>query len=299
MPTLPPARALPLIVALVASPASLPAKDNPADRVVCREGFLQIVSPDPVTADQCRRAARLAMAAWRFDEGAMQWRGWANMQAPLKLRLLSDERMEKEQGKGTRAAAFTGGKTFVMRTSLVDDPSGPKTLAHELGHVQSYRALANDRAKKEVPDYFFEAHGLSLNRLWNEKHPETDDPSGWTSWPKSIKSTGADVVKLVYSDSSYRHGEKDPGKSGKIHLMGLYMVEYLHGHHHLDDVVRRMGRVFEEVGRGKSYAAAFRDQMGVALDTVIAEIVDLFERTASDPAKRLEGTRFLEWAGKS
>ena len=292
-------RVLALIAVIAGIPGSLEAKDDPADRVLCREGFLQVTSPDPVSAGEGRRVARMALEAWKFDEAEMQWKPSPDMRRPLTLCLLSDERVEQKWGKGTRAAAYKGGNRFMMRASLVDDPSGPKTLAHELGHVQSYRALRNDRAKNEVPDYFLEGHGLSLNRLWNAQHPESDDPSGWTSQPKMIRSISPDEVKRVYTDESFRHGEQDPKRSGKIHLMGLYLVEYLYGHHQIKDVVTRMGRVFEEVGGGKSYPAAFRSAMGVSLDKVIAEIVDLFEATTSTPEKRLEGTRFLKWAGKS
>ncbi len=298
MPPITTPRVLALFVALVVVPARLPAKDFPGERVVCRDGFLEVVSPDAITADQCARAARMAMEAWKFDEGEMRWSGWTDMQRRLTLRLIGDERMDREWPRGTRASAEPSGNRFNMRASLVDDPSAPRTLAHELGHVQSYRALGGAAAKKQIPDYFFEGHGLILNRLY-ARHLHVDDPKGWTGQPKMITSISADEVKRVFTDESYLRGEKDPKKSNTIHVMGLYLVEYLHGRHHVKDVATRMGRVFEEVGRGTSYAAAFGDQMGVPLATVIEEIVDLFSRTASDPAKRLEGTRFLEWAGKS
>jgi hypothetical protein len=259
---------------------------------------LQVASPDDVSADDCKRAASMAIAAWKFDASEMQWSSWADMQKPLTLRLISDARMDKERPAGTRAWAESSGNRFNMRTSLVDDPSGPRTLAHELGHIQSYRALRSARAKKEIPDYFFEGHGLILNRLYAH-HLHMDDPKGWASQARLIEKLTADEVRLIFTDRSYLRGEKDPKKGGKIHVMGLYLVEYLHGRRHIKDIATRMGRVFEEVGRGHTYTAAFRDQIGVPLDTVISEIVNLFDRTSSAPAERLEGTRFEEWAGKA
>ena len=285
-------------VALLSFPPSLWAKEHRDDRVVCRDGFLQVVSPDHVDVDDCKSAAGMAIAAWKFDESEMQWGSWSHMQTPLTLRLISDARMDKEWPGGTRAWAESNGNRFNMRASLVGDPSGPRTLAHELGHIQSYRVLRRARARKEIPDYFFEGHGLILNRLY-ARHLHVDDPKGWASQLKLIKKLPADEVRMIFTDPSYLHGEKDPKKNNKIHAMGLYFVEYLHGRHHVKDIATRMGRVFEEVGRGHSYAAAFHDVIGVSLDSVISEIVDLFDRTASAPEERFVDTRFEEWAGKS
>ena len=240
----------------------------------------------------------MAIAAWKFDGSEMRWSSWADMQTPLTLRLISDARMDKERPAGTRAWAESNGNRFNMRASLVDDSSGPRTLAHELGHIQSYRALHRAHAKKEIPDYFFEGHGLMLNRLY-ASHLGVDDPKGWTSQARLIQKLTADEVRMIFTDRSYLRGEKDPKKNGKIHALGLYLVEYLHGRRHIKDIATRIGRVFEEVGHGHPYAAAFRDQIGVSLETVIAEIVSLFDRTSSAPAERLQGTRFEEWAGKS
>jgi hypothetical protein len=77
--------------------------------------------------------------------------------------------------------------------------------------------------------------------------------------------------------------------------MGVYFVEYMRTRVRgkgIPDMVPKMGRVFELVGRGKTYEQAFGQVYGVSVNQVVSEIVALFERTQANPAERYKGTRF-------
>ena len=81
----------------------------------------------------------------------------------------------------------------------------------------------------------------------------------------------------------------------EMECMGVYFVEYMRTRHHgkgIPDMVPKMGRVFELVGRGKSYGQAFKQIYGVWASVVASDIVELFKRTESNPAERYRGTRF-------
>ena len=76
-----------------------------SDQNLCKEGFLQVVTPDAlsVSTNQCRAVAKQTMAAWRFDAEQMHWTNPSATEYALTLRLLSVARMKAEFGRN----AFT------------------------------------------------------------------------------------------------------------------------------------------------------------------------------------------------
>ena len=129
-----------VVLTLIAVPLLLGAKGhNAKDNVICREGFMKIVSPDPISTDQCSRMAKMAMEAWNFDLQQMRWSPSINMNRPLTLRLLSHDRMKRKH-PGVFGFALQGGNLIVLSTDLLSDPFAKGTLARELGHTQSFRA---------------------------------------------------------------------------------------------------------------------------------------------------------------
>jgi hypothetical protein len=58
--------------------------------------------------------------------------------------------------------AYASGNRFTARMSLIDAPL-VRTFAHELAHVQAFRALGGHW----VPQYFLGSHGLMMNRLYS------------------------------------------------------------------------------------------------------------------------------------
>jgi SAM-dependent methyltransferase len=70
-----------------------------------------------------------------------------------------------------------------------------------------------------------------------------------------------------------------------MECLGLFFVEYLkarNGGHGIPDVVPKMGQVFERVGRGERYEAAFKKAYGPAVDKAVDELVDLIKQTKDD-----------------
>ena len=90
--------------------------------VIYKEGTLRIVSPDNLSAADARAAAKKVMAAWKFDLGVMQWEHPEKMEKPLSVRVISDDRMKRDHGAGTRAWTQSTGVRFDIRLSLVGDP---------------------------------------------------------------------------------------------------------------------------------------------------------------------------------
>ncbi len=68
----------------------------------------------------------------------------------LTLRLLSDDSMKREH-PGVFGFALQGGNLIVVSTDLLSNPFAKGTLAHELGHTQSFRALGRFSTKRAVP----------------------------------------------------------------------------------------------------------------------------------------------------
>jgi hypothetical protein len=77
-----------------------------------------------------------------------------------------------------------------------------------------------------------------------------------------------------------------------VSIWGLFFVEYLRVRKSIPDAVPRMGRVFESVGRGKTYQQAFAQTYGLTVNQAVSEVVAFLKRTETHPAERLKGTYF-------
>jgi len=281
--------------------AKAPTTNEP---VVYREGFLQVVSPDKVTVEQAKGAAKKVKDAWKFDLDVMHWTHPAEMERPLTLRLISDDRMNHEH-PGGRAFAEWNGNRFNVKMSLTDARSIDLTFAHELGHIQSFRALGKYSGKL-VPTYFLEGHGLMMNLLYAD-HLRMDRHDGGRSQGRTIMSITPEEAGAILTDERYFKvgaAEDKIKKENRMECMGLFFVEYLRVRKGMPDAVPRMGRVFELMGQGKTYEQAFGQTYGFSINQVIAEVVAFFGRTEGNRAERFKGTGFEKYlsdegAGKS
>lgn len=264
-----------------------------AEPTVYREGFLQVVSPDGATPQQAREAAKQVMAAWKFDLNVMHWSNPAEMERPLKLRLISHDRMKQEHN-GARATAGSSGNKFTVDMNLIGDESIERTFAHELGHVQMYRALGRYSESSIVPRYFLERHGQMLNQLYSDHLGQDRSGPGAAIARAMMAFTPEEAHDILTNPRYYKIGtEKEKmDKENKMERMGLYFVEYLRVRKNITDTVARMGRVGELVGRGKTYEQAFKQAYGLSLDHTVSEIVTYFKQTETQPADRIKGTRF-------
>jgi hypothetical protein len=246
-----------------------------------------------MSPDECRKAAKIVKDAWNFDLSVMRWTDPRSLNGPLTVRLVSPERMKEERGNA-RAYTPSDGKSFTMNLTLLDDGSGPRTCAHELGHAQADRVLHKRSVKHHVPLYFFEGHGLIMNRLYAD-HLGVSSPLDWQGNVRTVMSMSADKARMILFDNTYSNNEKDPKKTNEMECMGVYFVEYMRTRVQgsgIPDTVPKIGRVFELVGNGKTYGHAFKEVYGVWASQVASDIVELFKRTEANPAERYKGTRF-------
>ncbi len=266
-------------------PLLLGAKAQSHDgRVLYKEGFVTVVSPDSVNTEQAGTAAKKTMAAWEFDLGLMRWSKPVMIQGPLTVRLLSDAHV-RDARPGVNAYADFSGKRFTIKMSLVDSPRGDANCAHELGHIQAFRVLGERR--KFVPRYFIEAHGKTLARLYLDHLRQKDVSSGGKA--RTILAITSEEARAIFTTGD-KYFKGDPKREDQMEMLGAYLVEYMRVYKGILDVVPKMGRVFEEVGRGRTYEQAFRQAYGVSVDQVASELVALFKRTGANPVERLKGT---------
>ncbi len=258
------------------------------ERVVCREGFLEVVSNEPVSGDQCQRVARMALAAWEFDLRQVRWSPSVPLGRTLRLRLLSPESMA---AKGILGQAFAPGDVFATSTAVLDNPTAKGTLAHELGHVQAFRALGpGSRTSLQVPHYFLEAHGLTMGRAYRD-HLGLGGNDFDAGGARIVAKLGASEARLILTTDRayYLH---DSHKNRVMEAFSVFFIDYLRVHEHIPDAVARMARVFESVGRGESYERAFKEAYGISSDKAIDNITAFMARTQPDPAERLKGTSY-------
>lgn len=280
-----------LALALPLAIGSAPA----ADSSLCQDGFLQIVSPDAqsVSVGQCTAVEKQTMAAWKYDAEQMRWADVPGMEKPLTMRLLSLERMKREH---PGLLGFARGRDlFVVSTSVLDDPFANGTLAHELGHIQAKRALGRFSEAGLVPRYFIEGHGNSLGRAYRDQLGVARHDYDVRKARQIMKFT-AEEARTILTDDSF--GKTDKAEMDRMESMGIFFVEYLRTRCYpggAANVFAGMAGVFESVGRGKTYASAFREQFGATVEQVVSDIVTLVERTASHPAARLKGTHYEEF----
>lgn len=286
-----------LSIVLLALPMLTGAKSRESnDEILYRESFLEVASPDGATKQQAKEMAAKVLAAWKFDLNVMHWSHPEELERPLTLRLLSHERMKREHG-GARATASSSGNKFNVDMNLIGDDSIDRTFAHELGHVQMYRALGEYSEHSDVPHYFLEGHGQMLNQLYSD-HLQQDRSGPGENIVRTMMSFSAEEAHDILTDPSYfkvgTEKEKE-NKTNKMERMGLYFVEYLRVRKDIPDTVPRMGRVFESIGRGKTYEQAFKQAYSLSLDRTVSEIVAYFKQTETHPADRIKGTRFEEY----
>jgi len=266
--------------------AKAPTTNEP---VLYREGFLQVVSPDNGSVEQAKAAAKKVADAWKFDLKVMRWTHPAEMDGPLMLRLISNDRMKSEHG-GLRA--WAKGNRFEVRLDLIDDPNIDGTIAHELGHLQAFRALGEH--EKQAPKYFLEGHGLMMNQLYAD-HLHIDRHRGGGNQVRGIMSITADQARTMLANEHYRVGSTE---YTVMEYMGLYFVEYLRVRKGIADAVPMMGRVFEGIGRGRTYEQAFAETYDLSVKKAASEVVAYFKRTEGSPADRIKGTRLEEYLQK-
>ncbi len=270
-------------------------KDHP----LCRVGFLEMVSPDNVSAAEGRQVAKMALAAYKFDLDQNHWGAGLPMGKPLKFRLLSVERMQANHG-GLLGYATSPGDVFVASTAVLEDPLAQGTLAHELAHIQAFRALRTNNAASKVPSYFLEAHGLGMGKAYRA-HLGIPPQSYDLGVARTVAKLNAEEVRLIMTTGKAyfrKNGKLAGDKHAKMEFFAVFWAEYLKVQMGVPDALNRMGRVFERVGAGQTYAQAFQATYGFTLNHAISEVTAFFQQTEGSPAARLKGTYYEQFSHK-
>ena len=152
--------------------------------------------------------------------------------------------------------------------------------------------LGRFSTKRAVPGYFLEGHGLSMGRLYRD-HLRVADHKHDINMTKTLTKLTGEEARIILTNSNYSRG--DDKKDFRMHVMGVFFVEFLRVRKGIPDAVARMGRVFELVGRGWTYEQAFRQTYGISVDQVISEVTAFMARTQSAPAERLRKTRYEQF----
>ena len=285
-------RRISLLMVLLAFPLVVVAGQTPKanEPVLYQDAFVKVISPDKLSVQEAKAAAKKVMAAWEFDLKLMRWSNPKEITRPFTLRVISDERMQQESGS---SRAFATINRFNVRMSVFHDPGAGLTFAHELGHLQAARALG----KYDAPRIFAEGHGLMMNQLYAD-HIGYDRHKGGTAQVRVVMKMTADEAKALLTDDGYRHigtpAERER-KGEYMECLGFYFVEYLRSRKGITDAVPMMGRVFEQMGQGKTFEQAFAQTYGVSYNKVVSELVAHFKRTEANPAERVKGTRLEEY----
>ena len=288
---------IPLLAFLTLSQAVAVHGQTMADRLLCRKGFLEVVSPDArkLSQSQCIAVADQALAAWRFDASKMRWADPSELEKKgLKLRLLSVKRMKAEH---PGVIGFAKGRDlFVVSLAVLDDPLAQGTLAHEIAHIQAARAMRTDAYGPLAPRNFLEGHGNSLGRAYRD-HLRIATHSYDKNKARKIMRMPAVKAKLIFTDNSY--ASAGANQRDEMEAMGIFFLEYLRTRYHgqgIPDVIPRISRIFELLGRGETFDTAFKREFGEPAGQVISEIVNFMKRTEPDPAERLKGTLYEEFS---
>jgi hypothetical protein len=128
-----------------------------------------------------------------------------------------------------------------------------------------------------------------------------DRHAGGVSQARTIMSIAAEeATAIVTGETNFKIGtaEDKIKKENRMERMGLFFVEYLRVQKGMPDAVSRMGRVFELMGRGKTYEQAFAQAYGISINQVISEVVAFFRRTEAHPTERFKGTDFEKYLPK-
>ena len=151
------------------------------------------------------------MAAWKFDLGVMQWEHPEKMEKPLSVRVISDDRMKRDHGAGTRAWTQSTGVRFDIRLSLVGDPGMDVTIAHELGHVQAFRVLG----KILRAELFTKGHGLMMNLLYAD-HLGLEHHKLLADQARTFRSFTAEEARAILTNEEYVDAGTDQEKGKRI-----------------------------------------------------------------------------------
>lgn len=254
---------------------------------------VQIVSDEKVSAAKAKSLANRIEKAWDFDESRQHWADPTPLQKPLTVAVLSNDAFGKLTGDTTGATAgvTTGPDLFAVPDRVLGrrNAQDENTIAHELGHIQDIRECGE--RIEDVPIYLQEGKEYLLGECYPLEE-KMKNPHITYVGDALKRLTGKDADWLM---KHFRHAA-DEQASGNVgffgEVTGALFVEFLRVRLNHPDAVAQVAGVISDVGKGKSYDAAFRSHFGLSPKEAEKQFVDFIARTDGNPVARLEGTLF-------
>jgi hypothetical protein len=279
------------------APPATEAKKKTTLSTIYKDSFVTIKSDDPkMTQAQGKALAATIEDAYKFDTKTEAWQN----QAPLNKGSLVVEALTKAGydkvlgGDSTGVAGVTMGPNLMAvpeNLASSTNPDDHDTIAHELNHVQDFREAGKNIDK--IPVYEQEGKAYLMGDSYpialgeDKKDPVLGDIGNFLT---KLTSAQARDVMDNYRDGS---AEGDSSRNGfRDETTGALYVEFLKLHYNggSSDAIQKLAQVTSEVGSGKTYDAAFKDQFGTSSKASEDAFVKWVGDTEKDPSARMKGT---------
>lgn len=253
---------------------------------VFRDDGIRIVSDRVISQTKASALAREIEAAYQWDEKQFQLAKTPAVERPLTVAVLSQGAFPDitEDATGLVARGNTGSSYLVVPEHVLAERSAQDkvTLDHELE-----QGLSKSRKKTDqIPTYLLEGCVCLDENRYAKNQNVVQRVLG--------QLRGQDVATVL---ANFRHerDERPPAFVFVAEITGALMVEYLRTKldgKGLPDALKRLSKVIEDVGDGKSFHEAVHKQFQKSLVELEKSFISWVTRTEGDPRKRLDGTRF-------
>lgn len=264
----------------------MPVPASPAPAVVAP---VRAPAPVPELRIQGASAAELEGLRRRLAEAfafAMERSQWSR---PQQLAREPLEIVVSELPRGTLAAA-TGPRRFTVSPAALAQARADGVLAHELIHVQDFRAAGS--ALAQVPRYLEEGRALWLGHAWRTLKQEPADDVTRAALLRALTAEEGEEALALFRDGAGLKLAKERKLVGRFMSVGVFFLEYLRVRGGAPDAFARLSWVLERVGEGVPFERAFIERFGRPLADVEQDFVAFLRATALDGVERLRGTLY-------
>lgn len=221
----------------------------------------------------------------RAFDYALEAHGWTHPEALCEQNLVV--KVRRQSGAQSVAEAKSDTELFVGIS-----PSGAsldRLLAHEVTHVQDLRVLKK-ATRASIPRYLYEGKALALGNRYRMAAQDRAGEAARAQWLSKMSADDALVTLKGFRRTGA--GVKDKQAYAQHQSVGVFFVEFLRTRvaGQRGDVIPMLARVFEKVGAGGDFDAAFVDELGVPLQTAEESFLTFLKQTQDAPDERLRGT---------
>lgn len=222
----------------------------------------------------------------RAFDYALESHGWNNPEALCEETLVV--KVRKIPGAASDVEARSGAELNVefgaQGTTRLD-----RLLAQEVTHVQDLRVLKK-ASRSTIPRYLYEGKALAVGNRYRIASGDRAAEAGRAKW---IARFTADEALQTLRHFRAMNGAITDKQALMQHVsVSAFFVEYLRTRvaGQRGDVIPMLARVFERVGGGEQFEAAFQEELGVPIAHAEEGFIGFIKTTEGSPAERLRGT---------